>query len=747
MAISRNEKLESNFQDEVEEAFFEALEQPIEEQSAWLKSQYNNSTLVDEVHSLLEAHHGAGFLDASSDTLSKTTNATETQCPNLVGRTLGAYTVIRQINKGGMGRIYIAQRNDGEYDKVVAIKVVEVAGIDVSRFFQERQVLANLEHPNIVTLLDGGTLPEGFPYIVMEYVDGDPIDEFAIHNHYNKRQIVSLCLDLCHVTHRSHQHGVIHCDIKPANILVTPTAKLKLLDFGIAQTLVNTHSDQSHSNHPFALTPIYSSPQRHNQMPSHIADDIYSIGIVLGQLLSKKIPPKIQRVSRFKKKFDIANTKAMAKKISNRELRAIFCKATHENRDQRYSSAYAFKNDLNNWINHNPVDAVGKRPLYLVRKHIGHYWRWWLSSAIALVLLYQPINLYFANQERIEQDRLLKEAKHDDEAKQRGAEEEIIEMVQELESLGVVGKSNIKEYLYFINQSVEYNSELSKSKHPDSEVLHRLHIQTKILLAKYTGHPYELSVGKTYHAKELYRKTLSEEEAWLRKHPENEVKINILDIKHQLAKFLLYSGAYESSIEELNMINHEALSLLQSSPATKAELVKRRLIIPINLSRTHLYIQLGRLTEAKALIKTSLQELRTINNSIELHQHLFIELKIHISLLEIQSKQVNPNLETYQQMKQTAQSLALLKDNLHNTPQLLLMRIENSLACTALAINKTALAQQHLQTAITYSYQVRKHNINIKRINQIYNHYTQRSKSLIEKLQCTDPKEYILPSS
>lgn len=753
MAISRNEQL--NRQSAIEDAFFDALEHPIDEQITWVKSHYHDDDLINEVISLLDAHHGHGFLDSptSNSIVDEVATTTTTQCPNLIGRTLGAYTVIRQINQGGMGRIYIAQRNDGEYDKVVAIKVVEVSGIDVSRFFQERQVLANFEHPNIVTLLDGGTLPEGFPYIVMEYVDGSPISEFVSLNLYSKKQIIELCIDLCNVTHQSHQHGVIHCDIKPANILVTPNADLKLLDFGIAQALVNTRSsEETQSSHPFALTPVYSSPQRHNQMPPHVADDIYSIGIVLGQLLLQKKLPKIQRVSRFKKTFEMADRARIRKQLHNRELRAIFHKATHENRDQRYSSADAFKNDLQNWLQNRPILALGRRPRYLIWKHLCNYWRWWLMTIIALAILYQPINIYIRQQQTLANKQASEQANFLYIQKRIEIESEAEDMLNQLKSLSF-GSSilNIQEYTPRIKQTVE-NLQRWYEQYPDSTLLHQMLIQQKILLAKYIGHPYELSSGKSYAAQELYREALIEEYSSLKKSPHDEViQVNIMHIKHQLAKFPLYSGAYQLSIESLNSLYNEANTLLQESDKAGG-LIKRKILIPINLSRTHAYIQWGQLEQAKKLIKDSLLSLRNlISNDVEfttLYQALFIEQKIHIHFLESNEGSLSFSYtHNYQQMLQSAQSLSLLKNNLQNTPQLLLMRIENTLACAALTANKAETAQHHLDNILKYISQVHKHNPNLPAINHIYSRYTHPTKPLKDKLQCATPHRYIFPLS
>lgn len=258
MAVQGNEPVDANYFAEVEDLFFDALDLPPDQRQTWLEEKCRDrQEILTEVQTLLEAHVSSEeFLSESPDLKGIAA------CPDLSGRRLGSYLVVEEIAKGGMGRVYSADRVDGEYQQRVAIKVVELGNVEAEMFRRERQTLANLEHPNIVTLLDGGTLEEGFPYLVMELVDGVAIDLYNIEHSLDRGHLINLFCTLCDVVDHAHKQGVIHCDLKPANILVTPKGILKLLDFGISQTLLKTQESRADELQSQALTPEYASPQR-----------------------------------------------------------------------------------------------------------------------------------------------------------------------------------------------------------------------------------------------------------------------------------------------------------------------------------------------------------------------------------------------------------------------------------------------------------------------------------------------------
>jgi len=398
MVVQGNEPVAPSDFAEVEDLFFDALDLPPNQRETWLKNKCEGrDEIYTEVHTLLEAHISSeGFLSESPNLTGIAA------CPDLSGRRLGSYQVVEEIAKGGMGRIYSADRVDGEYQQRVAVKVVELGNVEADLFRRERQTLANLEHPNIVTLLDGGTLEEGFPYLVMELVEGKAIDLYNISKSLNKKDIVELFCTLCEVTNQAHQQGVIHCDLKPANILVTENGFLKLLDFGISQSLIRTQDRQKQEVQPQALTPEYASPQRQDHLPPHVTDDIYSLGIILGQLLIGGTLPRVATELLVKKRYKQINIKQLLKLIRSRELRMIIQKATSQEPEGRYQSAQLLSDDLQNWLHERPVLALsGSKnwPLYTVTKNLVRNRNFWFP--LFAFAMFAGIGSYFWNKQKV----------------------------------------------------------------------------------------------------------------------------------------------------------------------------------------------------------------------------------------------------------------------------------------------------------------------------------------------------------
>jgi non-specific serine/threonine protein kinase/serine/threonine-protein kinase len=210
-----------------------------------------------------------------------------------VGQRVGAYKMIAQLGIGGMGEVYRAVRADGQYSKEVAIKLVR-GGFDsgsvVERFRNERQILASLEHPNIARLVDGGTSDDGVPFLVMELIEGEPIDAYCDRHKLTVTQRLQLFRQACSAVQYAHQRLVIHRDIKPSNILVTNEGQLKLLDFGIAKILTPLHDAETAFTMTQAMTPEYASPEQIRGEAITTATDVYSLGVVLYRLLTGRSP-------------------------------------------------------------------------------------------------------------------------------------------------------------------------------------------------------------------------------------------------------------------------------------------------------------------------------------------------------------------------------------------------------------------------------------------------------------------------
>ncbi len=246
----------------------------------------------EEVESLLVCHRQAGseFLQASEGVLDEREEKDQL-AEAQAGRRIGAYVVEGEIGHGGMGEVFAARRADGQYEKKVALKLVR-SGYETSfileRFRNERQILASLDHPNIARLLEGGTSDDGAPYLVMELVDGAPIDSYCEAHNLSVTERLLLFRQVCAAVQYAHQQLVIHRDIKPSNILVTKEGVPKLLDFGIAKILDPSGSTEATMLRP--MTPEYASPEQVRGEAISTHTDVYSLGVVLYKLLTGRSP-------------------------------------------------------------------------------------------------------------------------------------------------------------------------------------------------------------------------------------------------------------------------------------------------------------------------------------------------------------------------------------------------------------------------------------------------------------------------
>jgi len=250
-----------------------------------------------ELESLLASHEEAGAEFLSTPALQTTLGQDEAdRQESLIGRRLGAYQIIKQIGVGGMGVVYRAFRADDQYRKQVALKVLrggQDSAFVISRFKNERQILASLDHPNIARLLDGGSTEDGSPYFVMELIEGESIHQYCDHHKQGIGDRLRLFLEVCSAVQFAHQRLIIHRDLKPGNILVTAEGTPKLLDFGIAKILdpeAATETSEPTLTQFRALTPGYASPEQIKGETITTASDVYSLGVVLYELLSGHHP-------------------------------------------------------------------------------------------------------------------------------------------------------------------------------------------------------------------------------------------------------------------------------------------------------------------------------------------------------------------------------------------------------------------------------------------------------------------------
>ena len=371
--------------DRINELFIAAMDLDIDAQEQYLLTHCgDDAQLRDEVQQMLESHRRDDrFLTPlrQEDLLAAGGIRYATLEP---GAPIGQYEMVRLIATGGMGEVYLARRADAAFEQQVAIKVIRRSVATVSmyeRFNIERQALANLEHPNISRLLDGGTTDDGLPYFVMEYIHGLPLIAYCDENDLNTDERLKLFRCVCDAVGYAHQNLVVHRDIKPSNILVTDDGTVKLLDFGIARLLdaePEVGAVTATVTHTSAMTPEYCSPEQVRGELVTTATDVYSLGVVLYELLTARRPFSLRNIPRYEADRLICEMPPVAPSVAvmdageqqlstatsrlrKRELKGdldtIILKALQKQPARRYTSVEQLIDDLDRHARGLPVHA------------------------------------------------------------------------------------------------------------------------------------------------------------------------------------------------------------------------------------------------------------------------------------------------------------------------------------------------------------------------------------------------------
>lgn len=379
----------------------EALDMPDEERSVWLSAlRTQNPTLADQLEMLLHEHRALsdeGFLEKNPVELPGS--------PGLAGQTLGVYTLISPIDQGGMGSVWLAERNDGRFERQVAVKFLNIALMGKAgeeRFKREGSILGRLAHRHIADLIDAGVSPAGQPYLVLEHVEGDHIDRYCDERSLGVDARVRLFLDVLGAVAQAHANLIVHRDLKPANVLVRKDGQVKLLDFGIAKLLER----EGHTKAPTLLTveggpltPEYAAPEQLKGEAVTTATDVYALGVLLYVLLTgqhpagpgphstvnlvKAImdtgparPSDIVAVTRTNVEFaavNAANRRVTPDKLSRQlrgDLDTIIWKALKTEPAERYLSVTAFADDLRRHLRNEPISARPDTITYRAAKFV-----------------------------------------------------------------------------------------------------------------------------------------------------------------------------------------------------------------------------------------------------------------------------------------------------------------------------------------------------------------------------------------
>ena len=458
-----------------------------------------------------------------------------------VGRRLGAYEIVEEIGTGGMGEVYRAVRVDDEYRKEVAIKLVR-SGQDsdfvLSRFKNERQILASFEHPNIARLLDGGTTEEGLPYFVMELVEGQRLDKYCEARQLTTNERLALFLQICSAVQYAHQRLIIHRDIKPGNILVTADGVPKLLDFGIAKILESSEAaDQREQTISLIrlLTPEYASPEQVKGEPITTASDVYSLGVVLYEVLTGCTPHNVpthtpHEISRaiceaepekpstaVRRKQSFANDRAvrsadataisavregslekLRKRLSG-DLDNIVLTALRKEPHRRYASVEQFAQDIRRHLDHLPVLARKDTAAYRTSKFITRHKAAVAAAVLVTITLLAALGVTLREARIARANEIRAEKRSNDVRKM--ANSLMFEVHDSIRDLP--GATSARTLI--IQRAQEYLDSLAQESKSDPALLREL-AAAYARLASVQGNVRDANVGDTPKAVQNYRK-------------------------------------------------------------------------------------------------------------------------------------------------------------------------------------------------------------------------------------------------
>ena len=534
----------------------QALDMSHAQRAAWLTSLgAQNPGLVARLESLLEEHGSLAqerFLEDPGILSTRSAQA---------GTVVGVYTLLRPVGAGGMGSVWLAERSDGQIQQRVAVKLLGAAGQRSGwreRFLRERQLLASLNHASIVHVIDAGQADDGQPYLVMEYIEGSPIDLYAAQLPLRDR--LTLFLRVCDGVSHAHRRLIIHRDLKPSNILVDGTGQPKLLDFGIAKLLDDT-GDPTQTIERM-LTPSYASPEQFRGAAQTTATDIYSLGAVLYKLLTGHSPHESQTQTSHPAAVLTGAREITAATQINPNLPSdvdyILRKALRHEPEDRYASVEALANDVRALLDWRPVEARSGDSWYRARKFLRRY-RVPVTAA-ALVVASLSIGLYIANRERAIAQRRFDDV--------RQLSNKLFDI--DVQVRGLQGSSTTRQLI--VDTSLEYLRRLAADARNDSELALDVG-NAYIRVARVQGVPISPNLGQMDRAEQTLQRAEELIQPVLASNPANRLALlRSAQITHDRMILAQFKGRHD----EARALAHQAANALEKFGAGKGdELVGR----------------------------------------------------------------------------------------------------------------------------------------------------------------------------
>jgi serine/threonine protein kinase/tetratricopeptide (TPR) repeat protein len=572
--------------------------EPGERAAALARACGDDESLLEEVERLLaREERAAAFLEESP--LEAAARARAGESESLVGRRVGAYRVVREIGRGGMGAVFEAVRADDEFEKRVAVKLIK-RGMDTDailrRFRIERQILATLDHPNIARLLDGGTTADGLPYLVMEYVEGLPVNEYADAHRLSTNERLKLFRTVCAAVSYAHQNLVVHRDIKPSNILVQEDGTPKLLDFGIAKLLDARQGAGETATALRVMTPEYASPEQVRGESVTTATDIYALGVLLYELLTGRRPYRFKSrspvevaravceqepekpstaVSRVERtQTGDASSKRVtpegvglvregdAKRLARRlsgDLDNIVLLALRKEPERRYHSVSEFSEDIRRHLEGLTVsarrDTFAYRGAKFVRRHkVGVA----AAAVVALSLVGGVIatarEAYVAQAERARAERRFNDVR-------ALAHTFIFDLNDE------IGKGPTQARAMLVERALQYLGSLAQEAGDDRALRQEL-ASAYLKVGDLQGAPYGQNLGDVQGALASYRKAIAILEGLAADQPHDlNARRDLSDAYQKISELESRSGDWASSLESGRRSVELCEALLAADPS------------------------------------------------------------------------------------------------------------------------------------------------------------------------------------
>lgn len=541
--------------------FDRAVEMPAEERKEFLSElKIDERTLFDELYELIAVD------EAAAAALDETDGGDE--AASLIGTSIGSYRIVRELGRGGMGTVFEGLREDGDFEKRVAIKLTgrSIFSDDlIRRFRNEKQILARLEHPNIVRLLDGGITTTHVPYYVMEFVDGMPITRFAAANSLDTRSRLELFLKVTDAVAYAHRQLVVHRDLKPSNILVTPEGSVRLLDFGIAKGLEDEHQTLTMG---VPLTPDYASPEQIKGDAVSTGSDVYSLGVLLFELLTGLDPAAIYgerkqyfhqavldtdpvkpseavtRHRRNKSETEGDGSRELARGLAG-DLDNIILHCLEKTPESRYPTVDGLAADIRAFLEGMPVAAHPQSRAYRWRKYARRNAMPLAAASAALLLIFAGSGAAVYQSTVAREQQQLAEARFQQVRKVANAL--IFDYHDEIAKLE--GSLALREKL--VTDAVAYLDAIYTEEVSEIELLNELGVAYR-KIGDVQGAAYLANTGNLAEAIENYRKAVELHEKIARlDHSDLNSKRELATSYYHLANALQRSGSADTALSFL----------------------------------------------------------------------------------------------------------------------------------------------------------------------------------------------------